>query len=147
MKVVRRAAGQITPRQAPNRLIAEYFSQAAGGSQAVTLRVVELLPVDQQEARHPHRHPALEEVIYVLSGSGKMWVEGEWLRVAAGDALLVPAGTLHATFNTTGQPLRLACFFPAASGVDGQLAQDLLVSLGEAGNPDEGSHRPDGREA
>ncbi len=130
MKVRKRSLNEVESRPAPNRKIREFFSSQTLGAKAVTFRVVDMLPVSQQEPRKPHAHPDFEEVIYVISGRGKFWVEGEWHNIKEGDALLVPAGVMHATFNTTDEPLRLASFFPVAEGVDQtRMRADVFVSL------------------
>lgn len=112
-----RHTNEVPPRAAPNRTIRELVS-GASGAHGVTLRVVELLPASAQTPRRPHAHPDFEELIYVLAGYGQIWADGALQAVGPGDAVLVPAGTLHATFNTSEEPLRLACFFPTPGGVD-----------------------------
>ncbi|MBI2755325.1 MAG: cupin domain-containing protein [Chloroflexi bacterium] len=94
--------------------MAELFSGRAGGAQRVTLRVVEIPRLRPPDRRHPHEHRDVEECIYVLAGRGRVWIGGEIAAVQAGDAVLVPAGTPHATLNIADEPLRLACFFPTA---------------------------------
>ena len=102
---------------APNRRIAELISGDVLGSQAVTFRIVDMVPRSQQEQRHPHSHQDFEEAIFVLNGRGKVWVEGETVDVEEGDAILVPAGVVHMILNATEEALRLACFFPVHEGV------------------------------
>jgi quercetin dioxygenase-like cupin family protein len=104
-------------KPAPNRMIAELISGEALGSQSVTFRIVDIVPRSQQEPRHPHAHQDFEEAIYVLKGSGRIWVEGEFMEIGEGDAIIVPAGVVHMTLNATETPLRLACFFPVHEGV------------------------------
>ena len=55
----------------------------------------------------PHHHRELEEVYYILSGSGRMTVGEESSEVAAGDAIYVPRGHRHTLENTGGEPIRL----------------------------------------
>lgn len=58
-----------------------------------------------------HKHPG-EEVIYVLEGSLEYQIDGESPRVvSAGEALLVPAETVHAAKNVgTGNAAELATY-------------------------------------
>ncbi|OGO20675.1 MAG: hypothetical protein A2Z14_19110, partial [Chloroflexi bacterium RBG_16_48_8] len=102
---------------APNRMIAELISGESLGSQAVTLRIVDLVPRSQQKQRHPHAHQDFEEAIFVLKGEGKIWVEGQFMDIEEGDAIIIPAGVVHMTLNATETPLRLVCFFPVREGV------------------------------
>lgn len=58
-----------------------------------------------------HKHPG-EEIIYVLEGSLEYHIDGEQPRVvSAGEALLVPAETVHAVKNVaTGNAAELATY-------------------------------------
>ncbi len=52
-----------------------------------------------------HTHPG-EEVIYVLSGSGQLWLDGESLPLQAGNIYHVRAGQQKAMDNSgSGEPL------------------------------------------
>ena len=55
----------------------------------------------------PHHHRELEEIYYILSGSGRMTVGEESNTVAAGDAVYVPRGHRHTLKNTGDEPIRL----------------------------------------
>ena len=55
----------------------------------------------------PHHHQVLEEVYYLLSGSGRMRVGDEEREVGAGDAIYIPRGTPHTLSNTGAEPIRL----------------------------------------
>jgi uncharacterized RmlC-like cupin family protein len=54
-----------------------------------------------------------EEVIYVISGEGTQTVGDDTpaFPIKAGDAVYIPANTLHSTHNTTWQPLRLVVIY------------------------------------
>ncbi|TDC74653.1 cupin domain-containing protein [Actinomadura sp. 7K507] len=55
-----------------------------------------------------HNHPGAEEVIYVISGEATQMVDdGEPFPIGEGDAVHIPKGVWHSTFNTTWRPLRL----------------------------------------
>ena len=95
----------------------ELISGAASSAQHVTLRLVEIPPLEPPARRHPHEHRAVEECVLVLAGRGLAWVEGETAPLAQGDALLIPPSTPHMLLSTAGpggDPLRVACFFPTA---------------------------------
>lgn len=71
----------------------------------------------------PHQHPGEEEVIYVISGKGTQTVgDGPAFDIAEGDAVYIPADTVHSTYNTTWSPLRLVVVYTpggAEVGLDG----------------------------
>lgn len=46
-----------------------------------------------------------DEWVLVLQGEGLLEVAGARLRLAAGDSLLIPAGTPHRVLDTSAQPL------------------------------------------
>jgi quercetin dioxygenase-like cupin family protein len=46
-----------------------------------------------------HRHPELEEIIYVLSGTAEQWVEEERRLLGPGEIAHIPADIVHATYN------------------------------------------------
>lgn len=55
-----------------------------------------------------HNHPGAEELIYVVSGVAEQTVgDAPAFTLHEGDAVHVPVGTFHSTFNRTWRPLRL----------------------------------------
>ena len=55
----------------------------------------------------PHHHRELEEIYYIVSGSGVMRVGDEQQEVFAGDAIYVPRGHTHTLENTGNEAIRL----------------------------------------
>lgn len=63
-----------------------------------------------------HRHPDLEEIIYVLEGRAEQWVGQECRHLQAGDIAHIPKGLVHATHNVSDRTLVfLAILGPAHS--------------------------------
>lgn len=61
-----------------------------------------------------HRHPALEEIIYVLEGKAEQWVEREKRILGPGESAHIPVNVVHGTYNPFEQPLVfLAILSPA----------------------------------
>ncbi len=54
-----------------------------------------------------HTHPEREEVYYVVSGSGKILVDGHEVEAEEGIALYVSGETLHGLRNETNKSLRV----------------------------------------
>lgn len=97
----------------------------AGVPAASSIRIVEL---GRSPARTAHRHPHSEEVVYVESGTGSVWIEGTEHRVEAGDLVHVPAGAAHATVPDEGVLMRLVCFFPHPDLTANTTETDIVVS-------------------
>jgi quercetin dioxygenase-like cupin family protein len=98
----------------PGRDSADPFADVKDAN--LSMRIVDIPPGE----RNPHVHPHSHEAMYVLSGAGTLWEDGRTERVEAGDAILIPPNTPHATISDPEAPLRLACFFPR-----GDLASNL----------------------
>ena len=47
-----------------------------------------------------HYHADQEELIYVVSGTVEHWIEKEKRTLGPGDCVFMPAGIVHATFNS-----------------------------------------------
>ena len=54
-----------------------------------------------------HHHPNQEEVLYMSEGSVEAWVEREKRTIVAGDALVLPAGLVHACFNVSDEVAKM----------------------------------------
>ena len=71
-----------------------------------------------------HYHPGREELIYVLEGTIEQWVGQETQTLTAGDAVVIPADKVHASFNVgTGPAVLFVVLTPA------QLDQPLAVDV------------------
>lgn len=76
------------------------------------------------EGHQFHRHPALEEIIYVLSGTAEQWVGEEMRLLAAGEIAHIPKDVIHATYNGGEETLEfLAILSPAV--YEGPFAIDV----------------------
>ena len=61
-----------------------------------------------------HRHPAMEEIIYVISGTAEQWVDRASRVLGAGEVAHIPRDTVHGTYNAGSGPLVfLAILSPA----------------------------------
>lgn len=76
------------------------------------LMVRVLMPPGQ--AHQFHRHPEMEEIIYVVSGTAEQWVDQERRLLGAGEIAHIPAGVVHGTYNAGSDTLVfLAVLSPA----------------------------------
>ena len=60
-------------------------------------------------ATQEHYHPKSEEIYYILSGTGRMKLDGELRDVGPLDAIAIPPGARHKIWNTGSEPLVLLC--------------------------------------
>ncbi|HKC25319.1 MAG TPA: cupin domain-containing protein [Thermoanaerobaculia bacterium] len=90
----------------------EWFSRA-GLTDAKQLQLVRVtMPAGKSHAFH--RHPAMEEVLYVLSGRAEQWVGREKRILSAGETAHVPKNEVHGTYNVFDEPVVfLAILSPA----------------------------------
>lgn len=51
------------------------------------------------KAHRFHRHPEMEEIIYVISGTAEQWVDREKQILTAGHSAHIPADVVHGTYN------------------------------------------------
>ena len=64
-----------------------------------------------ETVRPAHSHPDGEELIYVISGVGKVAVDGEVARLRPGTAVLFPKGSVHMVRNSGTEEMKVICFF------------------------------------
>ena len=72
-----------------------------------------------------HRHPGQEEVIYVLDGTIEQWVESEKRLLGPGEAAIIPASVVHASFNDGSEPARILAILSPSVGEEGYGVEDV----------------------
>jgi len=89
--------------------------QDFGGARNMCFGVAVFPPVSHAPA---HVHPKEEEVIYVLSGHGEIFCNGEPEPLKPGSCAYIPPGTEHSIRNRSEGPLKVAYAFspPAVQG-------------------------------
>lgn len=61
-----------------------------------------------------HRHPAMEEIIYVVAGRAEQWVDRTSRTLGPGDSAHIPTDMVHGTYNAGEETLVfLAILSPA----------------------------------
>lgn len=79
---------------------------APGAQQTVGLAII--LP---GHGNPLHFHPNCEEVIYVLSGCGTHFSDGQTIAMKPGTTLCIPVGVKHKLTNTGAEPLKTLVSF------------------------------------
>ena len=83
----------------------------ADGAPNFAMRIFELEPGGCTPL---HSH-AWEHEVFVHTGHGTVWRNGEWVDVEPGTAVFVPGGEEHQFRNTGKVPLRFVCLVPRGS--------------------------------
>jgi quercetin dioxygenase-like cupin family protein len=99
--------GELEFRDFPGRSTSDPFRHFGRGASTVRQVMIEHVP-----SRSPHLHPKSEEIVYVVSGTGRIWLDGVFHDVGPGHWYRIPTGTPHATLADPGQRMSLVCFFP-----------------------------------
>jgi quercetin dioxygenase-like cupin family protein len=71
-----------------------------------------------ETVRPAHSHPHSEELIYIMTGRGKVMIEGDVGEVRAGSVVLFEQGKMHMLRNTGDEEMKVACFFAPPTGLD-----------------------------
>jgi quercetin dioxygenase-like cupin family protein len=78
--------------------------------------VIRVAPGDK--VRPAHSHPNGEEVIYIITGAGRVLVSGEVSPVRAGSVVLFPRGAVHMLHNTGPDEMKVVCFFAPPTNLE-----------------------------
>lgn len=100
----------------PGRYMRWLVNEDALKSQYMSACVIRVLP--GEEVRPAHSHPKSEEIIYIMSGSGKVMIEGEVSAVQAGSLVLFEQGKVHMLKNTGSTEMKVICVFAPATSLD-----------------------------
>ena len=122
--------GELEFRDFPGRSTADPFKMAGRGASTVRQVVIEHVPT-----RSPHLHPQSEEIVYVVAGRGRVWLDGVTHVVGPGSWYRIPAGTPHATMADPGERMSLVCFFPHDDFASNIEELDMLLEADEEQKP------------
>ena len=100
----------------PGRELRWLVAPGAIPAEQCSVAVIRIAAGDR--VRPAHSHPNGEEVIYVLSGSGRVLVNGEVTAITSGSTVLFPRGHVHMVHNTGHEEMKIVCFFAPPTGLD-----------------------------
>jgi quercetin dioxygenase-like cupin family protein len=66
-----------------------------------------------------HRHPEMNEILYILKGTAEQWVEDEMKILKPGDSVYIDPNLVHATFNAGEEDLEFLAVLAPATGYEG----------------------------
>jgi quercetin dioxygenase-like cupin family protein len=75
-----------------------------------------------------HKHPHQEESIYVITGEVEQWLSTEREVLRSGDSVFIPPDTVHASFNTGDQPVKLLVTLGPCIGEAGYEVVDVSAT-------------------
>ena len=85
-----------------------------------------------------HNHPGVEEILYVVSGTGRQMVEDPvgtpvYRAVAAGDMIHIPPDVYHETINTGWEPMRILAVYspPGPEALLRAMPDCVVIPAGE----------------
>ena len=113
---------QLKFRVFPGRTTSDPFQDAGQGASTVRQVVIDYVP-----SRSPHLHPQSEEIVHVVAGMGRVWLDGVFHDVGPGTWYRIPARTPHATLANRGERLYLVCFFPHTDFANNIEELDLVI--------------------
>lgn len=100
----------------PGRQLRWLVSKDAVQADYCSACVIRVAPGER--VRPAHSHPNGEEVIYIITGSGRVLVSGEVRAVRQGMAVLFPRGAVHMLHNTGSEEMKVVCFFAPPTGLE-----------------------------
>jgi quercetin dioxygenase-like cupin family protein len=94
------------------------------GSKYLSVLLIEV-PVGST-VKPAHSHPDGEEVIYIIEGKGRVWIDGQVSDVGIGNAVLFPQGSVHMLQNCGTEEMKVICFYaPPADFTSYQFHEDV----------------------
>ena len=85
-------------------------------AEGLTFNVVIIEPGNTVKPAHSHKNH--EELIYIVSGAGEAYIDGDVYDVSAGSAVLFSKGSVHMVRNSGSEAMKVACFFTPAATLD-----------------------------
>ena len=63
-----------------------------------------------------HKHPEMNEILYVLKGQVEQWVEDDIQLLDAGESVYITSNVVHASFNAGNEDLELLAILSPQEG-------------------------------
>jgi uncharacterized cupin superfamily protein len=100
----------------PGRNLRWLVNTESLGAKHMSVCLIKVAPGDK--VRPAHSHPNGEESIYIITGEGRVLVDGEVSPVKPGTIVLFPQGKIHMLHNTGPTEMKVICFFAPATDLD-----------------------------
>lgn len=115
---------EIEAKEMPGRTLKWLYTPDMDAAKGFSMNVVRIKPGNT--VKPAHSHPNHEEVVFLLSGKGKAYIDGEVFDIRKGSAVLFSPGCIHMLRNSGDEVMEVACFFaPAATFADYVLHEEV----------------------
>jgi quercetin dioxygenase-like cupin family protein len=106
----------VEAKELPGRSLKWLVTPEMKQAEGLTFNVVIIEPGNTVKPAHSHKNH--EELIYIVSGAGKAYIDGNVYDVSAGSAVLFSKGSVHMLRNSGSEDMKVACFFTPAATLD-----------------------------
>ncbi len=96
--------------EAPGVTIRWVIDEERDGAPTYALRVIEVAPGGHTP---DHTHP-FEHENFIMEGTGRVQIDGEWFEVEPGDVVFVPPNSQHTYVNGGDGPFKFLCGIPVS---------------------------------
>ena len=100
---------EVEEKELPGRMFKQLVGPGAASSEFASINMVRVAPGTTITPAHSHAEG--EEIIYIMSGSGAILIDGEVNDVKKGCIVVLPRNSIHMTQNNGKEELKLLCFF------------------------------------
>ena len=108
----------------------EWFFNAEVTEQADTYLV--RIVMEEGGLHDFHRHPEMNEILYVIKGTAEQWIENEMQLLGPGDAVYIAENVVHGTFNAgKGELIFLAILAPSTGWAAGTIDESENLPYSE----------------
>ena len=114
MKIVNE--NDLPEKQVPGRTI-RWLYEKGGPVEAEFLSFCVINITPGSTVTPAHSHPDGEELVYIMSGNGHVYIDGEIRPMEAGCAILFEKGSKHMLRNSGDVPMKVACFYAPATNM------------------------------
>ena len=99
----------VAAKDLPGRSLKWVVTPDMKQAEGLTFNVVNIEPGNTVKPAHSHKNN--EELIYIVSGEGKVYIDGKVYEVSEGSAILFSKGSVHMLRNSGSEDMKVACFF------------------------------------
>ena len=99
-----------------------YPPEFSGQTDTMMVKVI----VPKNSGHDFHRHPEMDEILYILKGTAEQWIADEMQVLETGDSVHINANVVHGTFNIGDDDLEfLAMLGPKKGWEAGTIDESL----------------------